>query len=75
MEYKAAGKAWLKSVVKDKEEAYIKLFDKLMELGNPYIDNFNQADREQVFKCIRDKTGRLLDDDNLMTYVETEEEK
>ena len=75
MEYKAAGKAWLESVVKDKEEVYIKLFDKLMELGNPYIDNFDQADREQVFKCIRDKTGRFLDDDDFVTYIETEEEK
>ena len=75
MEYKAAGKAWLESVVKDQEEAYIKLFDRLMELGNPYIDNFNQADREQVFKCIRDKTGRFLDDVDFVTYVETEEEK
>ena len=75
MEYKAAGKAWLESVVKDEEEAYIKLFDKLMELGSPYIDNFDQADREQVFKCIRDKTGRFLNDDDFMTYVETEEEK
>ena len=75
MEYKAAGKAWLESVVKDQEEAYIKLFDKLMELGNPYIDNFNQADREQVFKCIRDKTGRFLNDDDFVMYVETEEEK
>ena len=74
MEYKAAGKAWLESVVKDQEEAYIK-FDKLMELGNPYIDNFDQADREQVFKCIRDKTGRFLNDDDFVTYVETEEEK
>ena len=51
------------------------MFDKLLELGNPYIDNFDQADREQVFKCIRDKTGRFLDDDDFMTYVETEEEK
>ena len=75
MEYKAAGKAWLDSVVKDQEEAYIKLFDKLMELGSPYIDNFDQADREQVFKCIRDKTGRFLDDDDFVTYIETEEEK
>ena len=75
MEYKAAGKAWLESVVNDQEEAYIKLFDKLMELGNPYIDNFNQADREQVFKCIRDKTGRFLNDDDFVTYIETEEEK
>ena len=75
MEYKAAGKAWLESVVEDQEEVYIKLFHKLLELGSPYIDNFNQADREQVFKCIRDKTGRFLDDDNFVTYVETEEEK
>ena len=75
MEYKAAGKAWLESVVKDQEEAYIKLFDKLMELGNPYIDNFDQTDREQVFKCIRDKTGRFLNDDDFVMYVETEEEK
>ena len=75
IEYKAAGKAWLESVVKDEEEAYIKLFDKLMELGSPYIDNFDQADREQVFKCIRDKTGRFLNDNDFVTYVETEEEK
>ena len=66
MEYKAGGKALLDSVVKDQEEAYIRLFDKLMELGNPYIDNFDQADREQVFKCIRDKTGRFLDDDDFV---------
>ena len=75
MEYKAAGKEWLKSVVKDKEQAYIKLFNKLMMLGEPYIDYFDQADREQVFKCISDKTGRFLDDDDFVTYVETEEEK
>ena len=75
MKYKAAGKAWLDSVVKDEEEAYIRLFNKLMELGSPYIDNFDQADREQVFKCIRDKTGRFLNNDDFMTYVETKDEK
>ena len=75
MEYKAAGKAWLESVIEDQEEAYIKLFDKLLELGSPYIDNYDQADSQQVFKCIRDKTGRFLDDDDFVTYVETEEEK
>ena len=75
MAYKAAGKAWLDSVVKDGKEAYIRLFNKLLELGGPYIDNFDQADREQVFKCIRDKTGRFLDDDDFVMYVETEEEK
>ena len=73
--YQAAGKEWLESVVKDGEAAYTKLFDKLLALGDPYIDNFDQADKEQVFKCIRDKTGRFLDDNDLVTYVETEEEK
>ena len=51
------------------------MFDKLLEVGGPYIDNFDQADREQGFKCIRDKTGRFLDDDDFVMYVETEEEK
>ena len=60
--------------MKDGEEAYIRLFNKLLELGNPYIDDLGQADREQVFKCIRDKTGRFLDDDDFVTYVETDEE-
>ena len=46
-----------------------------MELGDPYIDNFDQADREQVFKCIRDKTGRFLDDEDFVMYIETEEKK
>ena len=75
MAYKAAGKDWLDSVVEDGEEAYTRLFDKLLVLGDPYIDNFDQADKEQVFKCIRDKTGRFLDNDDFVTYVETEEEK
>ena len=75
MAYKAAGKDWLDSVVKDGEEVYIRLFDELLKLGGPYIDNFDQADREQVFKCIRDKTGRFLDDDDFVKYIETEEEK
>ena len=68
--YQAAGKEWLDTVVKDGEAVYTKLFDKLLALGDPYIDNFDQADKEQVFKCIRDKTGRFF-----VMYVETEEEK
>ena len=73
--YQAAGKEWLDTVVKDGEAAYTKLFDKILALGDPYIDNFDQADKEQVFKCIRDKTGRFSDDDDFVMYVETEEEK
>ena len=73
--YQAAGKKWLDTLVKDREAAYNRLFYELLKLGDPYIDNFDQAVREQVLKCIRDKTGRFLDDDDFMTYVETEEEK
>ena len=73
--YQAAGKEWLDSVVKDGEAVYTRLFNKLLVLGDPYIDNFDQADMKQVFKSIRDKTGRFLDDDDFVTYVETEEEK
>ena len=73
--YQAAGKEWLDSVVKDGEAAYTKLCDKLLAFGDPYIDNFDQADKEQVFKCIRDKTSRFLDNDDFVRYVETEEEK
>ena len=73
--YQAAGKKWLDTVVKDGVAAYDRLFDELLKLGDPYIDNFDQAVREQVLKCIRDKTGRFLDDDDFVTYVETEEEK
>ena len=73
--YQAAGKKWLDTVVKDGVAAYDRLFDELLKLGDPYIDNFDQEVREQVLKCIRDKTGRFLDDDDFVTYVETEEEK
>ena len=73
--YQAAGKEWLDSVVKDGEAVYTKLFDKLLVLGDPYIDNLDQADKKQVFKCIRDKTGRFLNDDGFVTYIETEKEK
>ena len=51
------------------------LFDKLQQLGDPHIDNFDQANREQVFNCIRDRTGRFLSEDNFVVYVEREEEK
>ena len=50
------------------------LFDKLQQLGNPHIPNFDHANKEQVFKCIRDKTGRFLSQDEFVLYEETEEE-
>ena len=74
-DYKAAGKAWLDTVVEEKEQAYITLYDTLQQLGDPHIDNLDQANREQVFNCIRDRTGRFLSEDKFVVYVEREEEK
>ena len=73
-DYRAAGKAWLDTVVEQKEGAYDTLFDKLQQLDRPHISNFDQADKEQVFKCIRDRTGRFLTQDEFVLYVETEQE-
>ena len=72
--YRQAGKLWLDTVVENKEQAYNTLFDTLQQLGNPHIDYFDQANREQVFKCIRDRTGRFLSKDNFTIYVEQEDE-
>ena len=50
------------------------MYDKLQQLSTPHIVGLDQADKEQVFKCIRDTTGRFLTQDNHVLYVETEEE-
>ena len=59
--YKEAGKLWLDTVVENKEQAYITSFDTLQQLGSPHIDNFDQANRKQVFNCIRDRTSRFFE--------------
>ena len=51
------------------------MFDKLQQLGDPHIPHFDQANKEQVLKCIRDRTGRFSSQDDFVLYVETEEEK
>ena len=71
--YRAAGKAWLDTVVEKKETAYDTLYDKLQQLGSPHIQKFDEADKEQVYNCIRDRTGRFLTQDESVLYVETED--
>ena len=71
--YQQAGKVWLDTVLDQKEQAYITLFNTLQQLGDPHIDNLTKADRQQVFKCIRDRTGRFLSEDDFAVYVEKEE--
>ena len=73
--YQQAGKVWLDTVLYQKEQSYITLFDILQQLGNPHIDNLRNTDRQQVFNCIRDRTGRFLSEDDFIMYVEKEEEE
>ena len=73
-DYRAAGKAWLDTVLQEKEKAYDTLYDRLQQLGTPHKEGLDQADKEQVFSCIKDRTGMFLTQDEHILYVETEEE-
>ena len=73
-DYRAAGKVWLDTVVQEKEKAYDTLYDRLQQLGAPHKEGLDQADRQQVYNCIQDRTGMFLSQDENVLYVETEEE-
>ena len=73
-DYRAAGKVWLDTVVQKKEKAYDTLYDRLQELGTPHKEGLDQADKQQVYNCIKDRTGMFLLQDENVLYVETEEE-
>ena len=73
-DYRAAGKVWLDTVIQEKEKAYNTLYDRLQELGAPHKEGLDQADKQQVYNCIKDRTGMFLSQDENVLYVETEEE-
>ena len=73
-DYRAAGKVWLDTVVQEKEKAYDTLYDRLQQLGAPHKEGLDQADKQQVYNCIKDRTGMFLSQDENGRYVETEEE-
>ena len=73
-DYRAAGKVWLDTVVQEKEKAYNTLYDRLQQLGAPHKEGLDQADKQQVYNCIKDRTGMFLSQDENVLYVETEEE-
>ena len=73
-DYRAAGKVWLDTVVQEKEKAYDTLYDRLKELGAPHKEGLDQAGKQQVYNCIKDRTGMFLSQDENVLYVETEEE-
>ena len=73
-DYRAAGKVWLDTVVQEKERAYNTLYDRLQQLGTEHKEGLDQADRQQVYNCIKDRTGMFLSQDENVLYIETEEE-
>ena len=73
-DYRAAGKVWLDTFVQEKEKAYDTLYDRLQELGAPHKEGLDQADKQQVYNCIKDRTGMFLSQDENVLYVEMEEE-
>ena len=62
-DYRAAGKVWLDTVVQEKEKAYDTLYDRLQQLGTPHKEGLDQADRQRVYNCIKDRTGMFLSQD------------
>ena len=73
-DYRAAGKVWLDTVIQEKEKAYDTLYDRLQELGAPHKEGLDQADKQEVYNCIKDRTGMFLSQDENVLYVEMEEE-
>ena len=55
------------------DQVYDTLLDELLRVGDPQIENFPQADKQTVMKCIRDRTGRFLSKDDFAVYVERDE--
>ena len=54
-DYRAAGKVWLDTVLQEKEKAYDTLYDRLKQLGTPHKEGLDQADKQQVYNCIKDR--------------------
>ena len=73
-DYREAGKVWLDTVLQKKQIAYDTLYDKLQQLGTPHKEGLDQADKQQVYNCIKDRTGMFLTQDENVLYVEMEEE-
>ena len=71
--YRQAGKTWLDTVLVQKEQAYITLYNSLSRIGAKHKDHLDQAVRDQVFASIKDKSGKCLSEDNFAMYVEQED--
>ena len=67
--YRQAGKAWLDTVLDQKEQACITPYDRLRQIGDKHKEHLDQAVRDQVLKSIRDKSGKCLSEDDFATSL------
>ena len=56
-----------------KEQAYITLYDTLLQIGNPHSSKLRNSDRKTVLDCIADKSGKYLSEDDFAVYVARED--
>ena len=73
--YMQAAQDWFDNVEEAKINAYMELYDTLLELGKPHIKGLDKADGNAVLASIADKSGQFISEVNKYTvYVSKEEE-
>ena len=70
-----AAQDWFDNVQENKINAYIELYDTLLELGRSHIKGLDKANGTAVLASIADKSGQFISEvDKFMVYVTKEHE-
>ena len=73
--YMQAAQDWFDTIQEAKINAYMELYDRLLELGKPHIKELGKADGTAVLASIADKSGQFVSEvDKFMVYVSKEDE-
>ena len=73
--YMQAAQDWFDNVQEAKINAYMELYDTLLELGKPHIKGLDKADGGAVLASIADKSGQFISEvDKFTVYVSKEDE-
>ena len=71
--YWQAPKVWFDMVQASKDQAYITIYDTLLQIGDPHISKLRNSDRKTVLDCIVHKSGKYLSEDDFAVYVARED--
>ena len=73
--YMQAAQDWFDSIQDAKIEAYMELYDALLQIGKPHIKGLEKADGNAVLASIADKSGQFISEvDKYTVYVSKEDE-